>query len=507
MGNTNSNLCAGPVAAARPLDTIVVPTEAEILSYVSEVKQVVEDTLESPEARCERYIKAFKPDHDRLRLCTQSFVEELELGLQNNKARHMGRKPEECSFKCLDSYVPRAPSGAESGVYYALDFGGSNFRVVRVVMDRGKFKITAKKASLSDCDTGLQKGVLDPKATATQLFDFFAMTCEQFMRESGDMDKGKEFMCGFTFSYPCAGRRLDSAALMVWTKGFETGRDTNDPVEGCDVGELLNRAFARRRIPLKVNCVCNDTVGTLISCAYSLPREQPPCAIGLILGTGMNACYLDDRAVDWGYVSNIINIECGNFNRDTLPRTNVDFELDFDDVGGRGRQHLEKMCSGAYLGDLCRRICVKVFQYKAPPRMWQRDSFSSEDASTIIGDKSEKLVVVQKKTRERWSHTFDHTELEWIKAICTVVFERAAAMAALIIAGAAIKSGRLQEAMGGVTAGVDGSLYKCNPFLREDLRRYLNIILGEKQANLVNVAFADDGSGLGAAIVSAVADS
>lgn len=483
----------------------------ELESYAVSVKESVLAKRESPKERFERYTASFMPSVEHLKVTTASFVDECTQGLDAHLKRQLSHHKEfqgaDCSFKHLDSFVPCAPSGKESGIYYALDFGGSNFRVLRAEMKNGEVKMDAKKASLLDCETPFPKGLLDPKATARMMFDFFALICEQFMKENGDIRSPTAFPLGFTFSYPCVMRSLDSASLIVWTKGFETGRDTDDPVEGCDVAELMNAAFKRKSLPLRVNCVANDTVGTLLSCAYMLDNKaHPPCAVGLILGTGMNACYIEEYAPDWGYKGKIINIECGNFNRD-LPRTNVDFELDFNDVGGRGRQHLEKMVSGAYLGEICRRAIVKVFQDKATSQMWTAQTFGSEDASTCIGDKSESLIVVDRKCKEKWQATFTQRELVWVREICVAVFNRAAALTATMIAACALATGRLRDAVGGVTVGVDGSLFKCNYFLQLDIRRYLNLILGEKQASLIHIVDAEDGSGLGAAILSAVAES
>eukprot|EP01055_Gregarina_sp_Pseudo9_P000379 Gregarina_sp_Pseudo_9__378@NODE_1246_length_1743_cov_334_109155_g1172_i0_p1_GENE_NODE_1246_length_1743_cov_334_109155_g1172_i0NODE_1246_length_1743_cov_334_109155_g1172_i0_p1_ORF_typecomplete_len518_score169_40Hexokinase_1/PF00349_21/3_8e51Hexokinase_2/PF03727_16/1_4e46_NODE_1246_length_1743_cov_334_109155_g1172_i0991652 len=513
MGNNASmmNTCAGPNATPTQSSkgvllegsAAVMPTEEELAAYVQDVKAVVESHVESFEDRYKRYIAAFTPRPEELKKMTQSFVDELQIGLHCHKVHPYEHIASECSFKMLDAYVSRPPNGREEGVFYALDFGGSNFRVVRCVMEHGKMKVTQKKASLQDCKSDLPKGLMDPKASATMMFDFFAETAEQFMRENGDLVSTDVFDLGFTFSYPCVARGPANATLVVWTKGFETGRDTEDPVEGVDVAELMNMAFQRRALPLRVNCVANDTVGTLLSCAYSMPTEKPACAVGLILGTGMNACYVDEHSPEYGYSGKIINIECGNFNRD-LPRTNVDYEIDFADVGGRGRQHLEKMVSGAYLGEICRRTFVKVFQFKAPPLMWQAQSFSSEDAAVCVGDKSPQLVVVARKCMERFNATFTLDELRWVQHICSAVFERGASLSAMLISGCAIKTGRLQEAMGGLTIGIDGSLYKCNPFFRESIVHYLEVILGPRQAALVNLENADDGSGLGAAIFSAI---
>jgi len=62
----------------------------------------------------------------------------------------------------------------------------------------------------------------------------------------------------------------------------------------------------------------NDTVGTLVARHYA----DPACQIGVILGTGTNACYVEkaDRVAKWesdeGVV--VINTEWGGFG--SLPK-------------------------------------------------------------------------------------------------------------------------------------------------------------------------------------------
>ena len=60
---------------------------------------------------------------------------------------------------------------------------------------------------------------------------------------------------------------------------------------GKDVVQLLKQAIdARDDITVKVTAILNDTTGCLMSCAW----KNPKCRIGLIIGTGTNACYLED---------------------------------------------------------------------------------------------------------------------------------------------------------------------------------------------------------------------
>lgn len=72
---------------------------------------------------------------------------------------------------------------------------------------------------------------------------------------------------------------------MTWTKGFNCAG-----VEGNDVVLMLQEAIHRRGdVEIDVLAVLNDTTGTLMSCAH----KNPECRIGLIIGTGTNACYIE----------------------------------------------------------------------------------------------------------------------------------------------------------------------------------------------------------------------
>ena len=74
-------------------------------------------------------------------------------------------------------------------------------------------------------------------------------------------------------------------------------------MEGEDVVALLNQALDKRGdVKIDVCAILNDTTGCLMSCAWKDNR----CRIGLILGTGTNACYLED-------VKNIETLNKGDF--------------------------------------------------------------------------------------------------------------------------------------------------------------------------------------------------
>lgn len=98
---------------------------------------------------------------------------------------------------------------------------------------------------------------------------------------------------GFTFSFPMIQHSLDAGILVTWTKTFNCPDSVNK-----DIVKLLREALDRRGdTKVKVVAVLNDTTGTLVQ-GSTLDHNV---AIGLILGTGSNACYLEraDRVEHW----------------------------------------------------------------------------------------------------------------------------------------------------------------------------------------------------------------
>jgi hexokinase len=143
--------------------------------------------------------------------------------------------------------------------------------------------------------------------------------------------------------------------LSKWTKGF-----TASGVEGKDVVILLHEAFKRKGLGVDIKAVVNDTVGTLMSHAYS----EPETLIGVILGTGTNAAYVEKAAnvpkwkSDTGEI--IINTEWGNFGaKGELPMTDFDIALDKNSANP-GNQRFEKMISGMYLGEITRLVLIDL---------------------------------------------------------------------------------------------------------------------------------------------------
>lgn len=463
-------------------------------------------TPESLDSRFTRYMYYFTMQPEQLGRMYRSCLHELDRGLQMHFNSPNKWVPEECSLMMLDTCVSNLPTGKETGVYYAVDFGGTNMRAIRLELHgNGVAAPRQAKTNIRQDPRAkhLSKGMLDKNATATMLFDAIAGEVKKLMEHEGDLNRANVNL-GFTFSFAIDQKKLDSAILTTWSKGFETGTHTKDAVVGQDVCTLLDVVCERNSIPAKVVAALNDTTGTLLSAAYERPRGMPQCLVGVILGTGMNGCYYQPNADDFGYQGHLINTELGGFDKD-LPWNVIDIEVDFASTN-RGRQRLEKMMAGLYLPELCRRVIIKVFQSEAPRHAWVHETMSGECCAAIVNDTSADLRETREILKVMWDWIPSIEYIRMIQKLFTQVFDRSAALAAAVIAAMAKKTGKLQPAMGGLTVGVDGSLYTRNETYRQRLVHHLNTILGEDTASLLHFTVADDGSGKGAAILAACVD-
>ncbi len=159
-------------------------------------------------------------------------------------------------------------------------------------------------------------------------------------------------------------KRIDHGELIRWTKGFG-----NPNVEGHDAAELFRVALAKYNCPVNLVAIINDTTGTLIASHYVNPRTR----IGVILGTGCNAAYMEKvedipKVKDLGLLEEdpeatmAINCEWGafdSFNHQHLPRTKYDQQVD-EESNKPGEQTFEKLISGRYLGEIMRLIICEL---------------------------------------------------------------------------------------------------------------------------------------------------
>ncbi|KAG9444755.1 hypothetical protein H6P81_016095 [Aristolochia fimbriata] len=418
-------------------------------------------------------------------------------------------------LRMLLTFVENLPTGNEKGIYYGIDLGGTNFRVLRVHLEGQRSTTLKHEVERQPVPQHLMTG------SSEELFDFIASALEQFVsQESNDYesrDQGREL--GFTFSFPVKQTSVSSGLLIKWTKGFAI-----EDLVAKDVSECLQRALDKRGLNMRVSILVNDTVGTLAVGRY----HDEDTVAAVIIGTGTNACYVERTDVvvkgqcfrkPSGQM--VINMEWGNFWSLHLPRTTYDIDLDGESPNPN-EQGFEKLISGMYLGEIVRRVILRMAQ--------ESDIFGGENVlsklsipfilrtpmiAAMLEDDTPDLIEAARVLEE----TLQVPEIplkvrKLVVRVCDVVTGRAARLAAAGIVGILKKIGRdgtvgkvsikmKSRQMRRTVIAIEGSLYTNYSRFRGYLQEAVVEILGEDVARNVILRVTEDGSGIGAALLAA----
>ncbi|KAG0487898.1 hypothetical protein HPP92_006709 [Vanilla planifolia] len=231
----------------------------------------------------------------RLRQVVDAMAVEMHAGLASDGGSKL---------KMLLTFVDGLPDGKEMGTYYALDLGGTNFRVLRVLLGGRDSMILRHQVESQAIPQHLMMG------TTEDLFDFIAMTLKDFVDrvdEDFEHKPDKRRNLDLLFLFPVRQITISSGILIRWTKGFAI-----EDTIGKDVVECLEEAMVRRGLNMHVAALVNDTVGLLALGHYF--DEDTVAAV--VIGTGTNACYIERTEAiikSQGLITNsnsmVVNIE------------------------------------------------------------------------------------------------------------------------------------------------------------------------------------------------------
>jgi len=462
---------------------------------------------ELPQGLMREVLETYKPNLlTRRRRLIEDFVRDLMLNndhihvveQQMRDAIKMGLKGEEnASVKCFPTYVKELPNGQEQGKFLSLDLGGTNFRVIFM-------ELTADKEFMMDSKIyAIQHEIMVGHGTI--LFDHIAKCLADFVVDRGI--QSETLPLGFTFSFPLEQEGLAKARLVRWTKGFNC-----EGVEGEDVVRLLQEALERRGdVKIEVCAILNDTTGCLMSCAWKDSR----CRVGLILGTGTNACYLEDvkniKTLDQSDIPDqehmVINTEWGAFGDNgelDFIKTKWDEAVDTLSVNP-GKQIFEKMISGMYMGELIRQVLVDlmkddlIFVGAEREPLLERGSFFTRFASEIESDPVGEYTRARQVLEELGMDPDDVEDADYssLRYVCESVSRRASMMASAGIT-ALLKKMDYKD----VVIAIDGSLFRFHPHFKNVMQSRISQLMGINYK--FDLLLSEDGSGRGAALVAAV---
>ncbi|CAJ2675755.1 unnamed protein product [Trifolium pratense] len=405
----------------------------------------------------------------------------------------------------IPTFVHTLPTGNEKGLFYALDLGGTNFRVLRVQLGGKDDRVISTEFDQVSIPHDLMF------ATSEELFDFIALGLAKFVAKEDDkfhFSQGRKREIGFTFSFPVKQTSIDSGILIKWTKGFAVSGTV-----GRDVVACLNEAMERQGLDMRVSALVNDTVGTLAGAEY----WDNDVKVAVILGTGTNACYIEQISSIpklQGHVSSsgkmIISTEWGAFSNG-LPLTVFDREMDAASVNP-GHQIFEKTISGMYLGEIVRRVLFNMaeeeglFGISIPQKLSTPFILGTPDLCAMQQDNSGDLDAVGSLLYDKAGVESNLGERKTVLEVCETIVKRGGSLAGAGIVGILQK---MEEDSKGLIFGkrsvvaIDGGLYENYPQYRTYLQDSVKEILGTEKSNNVVIEHSKDGSGIGGALLAA----
>lgn len=408
--------------------------------------------------KTQKFLKAHKLSAKELdiKTITDDFISEMKNGLEGKPG----------SLLMLPTYIGAEGTIKPNQPVVAIDAGGTNFRAVKMSFDNNLNLVTEN----------LQQRKMPAIDEELSNKEFFATLAAYLTEYKNVSDK-----IGFCFSYAVEIFPNKDGKLLEWSKEVKAPE-----VLGQMVGKNLLEAMGT---PNKQIVLMNDTVSTLLAGQAATAGRQFDTYIGYILGTGTNACYIEENKnitktpkLDLNG-SQIINIESGNFN--LMPRTDIDIAFD-NTTKLPGRYTFEKMISGGYFGGLCTTAlkmaaAEDVFSAETTVNMKNLGELTSEEVNkfvcgidlpgNILSD-----VLVTNEDKEAASE------------IINALIQRAAKLVAASLAAVILKTGKAKTADKPVLMTIEGTtFYKLHNFeilfeaflqgfLTGENRRYYEIV-------------------------------
>jgi len=259
---------------------------------------------------------------------------------------------------------------------------------------------------------------------------------------------------------------------------------------------------------MNISALANDTVGTLCAEAY----KQKNCVMGVILGTGTNACYIENIDKITKLQSRpkingsgmIVNMEWGAFGETSsvLPITPADKAVDKSSLN-RGKQIFEKMISGMYLGSIVKfHLLDLVERHKLSDKFHKLIiiDFESKYVSSILSDCSTGLDSISHLFSTSFQISTTLEERRIIKRVTEQIVVRAARLSAAAVVAVLRKIGKTRDAI----IAIDGSVFEHVPGFKETMNTSIKQL---EPISTIELTLTKDGSGVGAAIIAAVSSS
>ncbi|MEL7563504.1 MAG: hypothetical protein AAGU27_01265 [Dehalobacterium sp.] len=422
------------------------------------------------------FFQKYEMDFDKIDFKEQCeiFLSEMERGLAGDAG----------SLAMIPTYIGVVDEIPLEEPIIVLDAGGTNLRVATIYFNRDGQPVMEN----------FQKRPM-PGTYGEMTKDVFFHT----LASSLDSQIHNASRIGFCFSYPTEIMPDKDGRLICFTKEIKV-----KDVEGELIGKNLSWALKDRGCKDEKRIILlNDTVATLLAGKAALTGRLFDTYLGFILGTGTNACYIEENAKITKLTGlsplnrMIINVEWGSY--DKAPRSQIDVELDqtFHDPG---YYIFEKMIAGAYLGKLalaflCQAADEGIFSAGFTEEVKKVLILNTKDLNDFLhypsSIKNPLTPCLNAGSRQ------DRISVYWI---IDGILERAALLTAINLAALILKTEKGFDPCRPVSIAVEGTTFFALKGLRGKIEYYLKKYLGAEMGLNFEFVGVEHSSLIGAAI-------
>lgn len=398
----------------------------------------------------EEYLKGKGLDPYRFDMddAVNTFMAEMTRGLCAQKS----------SLKMIPAYVQTDGELPKDKPVIVLDMGGTNFRAAVVKKGDAGWEI-------SDFNKHKMPGV-EKEISADEFFDIVAEVLRPIIDRSD--------IIGYCFSYPAQMESSLDGRVISFCKEVKI-RDA----QGLLIGETLRKKLAEKGLPSEKRVViANDTVTTLLSgMSAAAEKSMYDSYVGFILGTGTNTAYIEQvdkiqKLRGFSGSSMVINMESGAY--DKIARTC--FDNDLHEHSDSPNVHvLEKMCSGAYFGELTRFTLLRaarggLFSPEFARRIEEMPILETYETDVFVNSFGKKGALAALCQTDK---DFDN-----VYKVIDILSERAANIVCANLSAVAFKTGKGKSPLKPICYNIDGSMFYKSALLGDKIRmnmtRYLN---------------------------------
>ncbi|XP_012489232.1 probable hexokinase-like 2 protein [Gossypium raimondii] len=477
----------------------VTTTAATVMAVVALVRQYRKAKQDRQWGKCQRILRKFSRDCStpvpKLWQVANAMVSDMGASLSSSDEATS-------SLNMFVSYASPLPTGInEKGMYY-----GVNLRQTKILVVCGRLQ--GKNQPISDLyvdEVPIPSSVMI--GTSQELYDYIAAELVKFVSahpEKDDEAPANAKKLGFTVSSG------DDQSTAISGSNIKLKNFAADTTGVKDLITGMNRALEKHGLKLRVHALVDDIVGNLAGGRY----YDKDCVAAITLGVGTNAAYVDttQSAPRWhdslpkkGEI--VVCMEWGNFNTCHLPITQYDTSLDAAS-SNPGHRIFEKMISGMYLGEIVRRVLVRMAQEAAlfgqsvPPKLLIPYLLRSPDMAAMHQDTSEDREVVHEKLKEIFGITNLTTMArELVAEVCDIVTERGARLAGAGTVAIVKKLGRIANRRSVII--MEGGLYEHYRIFRNYLHSGVWEMLGNELSDNIVVEHSHGGAGTGPLFLAA----